>query len=426
MKKILLILILLFLTGCQSKTESVDNEMTLAGTSGDIIDSYEVENYDSQYTLFAFSVGGQVFNASSGYRLDRVSFYLKKNAISSCDITAKLYEATGTYGVDTHATGTVLSTSDIVNASTFKTSFSFITFNFPNKYQLTAGNKYVVLINGCSTAIGNPIYMARDGSSPTHAGNYSGFTGWDSAYDAIFYVYGIPPIYSGAGDGFITNNDTTWAAARSAASGDVSYYTQDYTITRSFLNAISEKPTIDRTFLPFDTSAIPANASITSATLYVYMPSTPVCDEFTPSFFIGVVETSQASSTILSNADFDAVGSVVAATSTYAYAEAVYASSTYMSFSLNTTGLGWIKKSGETSSCGTNPGTTCLGLREGHDFENIDIGINSCAQIIATSVGDAGEEPYLVITYTFPDPNDSFKIKDGTVQIKSGVLQIKD
>jgi hypothetical protein len=412
MKKILLILILLLLTGCQAKTDIVSSveEDIILGAGSEVIDSYSESNYGIIGELYngGTTFGGQSFTATDRFIISS-KFYLSKTGSPTGNIVSKIYNCSGTYGTNNIPTGDPLATSSSYDVSSLTTAMQLIEFTFSdsNRIKLISGNKYCIGVSYSGGNSSNKVFYGADNTSPSHSGNfffYNSSSVWSSlnSADVVFYVYGDEAIYSTAGDGHVSYENLDWATLRGAATGDSNNYTYAYLYTRSVLSFFGDNPmVIDRSFLPFDTSAIPDDAIITSAILYVYMDATPVCTEFTPSYFLGVVQTSQASSTILTNADYDAVGSVAAATTTFAYAEAVYASSTYMEFPLNATGLSWIKKSGETSNCGTKTGVTCLGLREGHDLENISIVDQACVQRIVTSEGDADKKPYLVVNYTF-------------------------
>ena len=106
--------------------------------------------------------------------------------------------------------------------------------------------------------------------------------------------------YPTAGDGYIYSYSPSWNTAHDAISGSYGSY------TAGFVSAgIAKSATgyyIYRSFLPFDTSSIPDDAAITSASLNVYVYNKKNEDNDGDDF-ITLVQTSQASATTLSTAD---------------------------------------------------------------------------------------------------------------------------
>ncbi len=234
--------------------------------------------------------------------------------------------------------------------------------------------------------------------------------------------------YASSGDGYAyTQTDGDWAGAHDATSATVVNYTattsQAFTEEYNFFNTYTY---VGRSFLTFDTSVITNSMTIVSATLNVYVVDAYDADNDGQDY-MNVVQTDQPSSSALTAADFDNCGST---TNPVIGAAAVdltgVSSSTYLAFTLNSTGRGWIKRSGETSNCGTAAGVTCLGLREGHDIENSPI----LGSIFASTNGlyySASEEtgtsqdPYLSITYISPD---YLMIDGGTLKIDGGTMVV--
>jgi len=182
--------------------------------------------------------------------------------------------------------------------------------------------------------------------------------------------------FDGAGDGHIrykNGGSGSWSGMHDALTGTAAYPTDASgeidVLLYAFNGGFNQ---IRRAFFPFDTSSLAVSDSITSATLNVY--ATAVDDQLTDNNndWFNVVQTSQPSSTTLTTADYDLNGSAITnptegGTRIDASALSVNA---YNSWSLNATGIGWIKRSGQTSNCGTTAGYTCLGVREGHDALN--------------------------------------------------------
>ena len=208
------------------------------------------------------------------------------------------------------------------------------------------------------------------------------------------------PFYPTTGDGYISKNDFSWdiahdatsGSSQSAAAAQVAVATGN-TTTAYYLN---------RTFFPFDTSSIPDDASVTAATLNVY-PYAKKNDDNDGDDFVTVVQTSQASTTTLSTADFDQAGNINNPTEGVDTSERKditgVSTGAYLTFNLNSTGLGWISPTG----------TTNLGLREGHDV--IDSPFTSSSTTAAqrnylylrsSEYAGTTYDPYLQVTYTQP------------------------
>jgi hypothetical protein len=148
------------------------------------------------------------------------------------------------------------------------------------------------------------------------------------------------------------------------------------------------KYNIYRGFLPFNTSDIDAGATITSASLFVY-PTAVNDSDNDDQAYINVFQATFANPASPSTADYDQLGETkgssdhdITGTPTNAYKE----------FTLNATGIGWINKGG----------TTQLGLREGHDLENLAYAVGTFTRIRFAHSETTGtdKDPYLKITYT--------------------------
>lgn len=199
------------------------------------------------------------------------------------------------------------------------------------------------------------------------------------------------------GDSGLEYIDPTFSTARDATDAEngavyigVSRYTNQYDFVRGFV--------------PFDTSSIPDGATITSATLQMYVNSKDdACNDAYS--YISVVQSTQASSSSLANADYDQLGT------TKGSDDIDYTGVTtgaYNTWTLNATGLTWISKTG----------ITYLGLKDGHDIEN-NIGSLSGANMYSALNfqwhADANP-PILTVNYTLPAPVSSNTIKMQTVK----------
>lgn len=175
-----------------------------------LIDSYTEENYDNDGVIDIlhpssipdyYSAYGQCFTVKENMKLTKARFYLRKYGIPTGKLVARLYNITGTYGIDGKPIGSHLAESEEVTIEELPTSHALIDFNFieDNQYEMISGSHYVIVVLAKSGDVGFPykeVWVGRDYSSPTHDGNYCSFSdnNWyaSSAYDTIFYVYGTP------------------------------------------------------------------------------------------------------------------------------------------------------------------------------------------------------------------------------------------
>lgn len=187
--------------------------------------------------------------------------------------------------------------------------------------------------------------------------------------------------YAEAGDGGVlafgggSASAANWDAIHDATSGGLAGYTEalnDAYAARLRHIATTNGTQIGRMFLPFDTSAISASDTIDSATLEVYSRTVELAGSHT--LYVNVVEGFQPSETALTTADYDTAGDAVnsptegATRLSFTTNETNY--STSDTFTLNATGLSWVKKSGQTASCGSTAGYTCLAIRTGADMDD--------------------------------------------------------
>lgn len=135
------------------------------------------------------------------------------------------------------------------------------------------------------------------------------------------------------GDGTREYDDNTWATAYGAGSASLDY-------SRMSCSYVNPTYYLSRVFLPFDTSALTAGATITAAVLSLYLS-----DPHGASETWTVVQSTQASNTSLADDDYDAVGTTSGGT----LAASSIGASGYYDFTLNATGLSWINKTGYTA-----------------------------------------------------------------------------
>lgn len=179
--------------------------------------------------------------------------------------------------------------------------------------------------------------------------------------------------YAQNGDGQLDENDTVWATAHASSTGSLFQcqaslvaspdYVSNIAYVRSYHHTSAGKLDfatvgycISRAFIPFDTGFIPSGSNISAATLNIYVSST-TDGRNDGTDYVTVVQSSQASWTSLIKQDFDQDGAVTSPTEGVDTGQRKDITSisrnAYLTFTLNSTGIGWIKRLGETSSCGT-------------------------------------------------------------------------
>ena len=175
-----------------------------------VIDSYDAANQDFEATLYSDAVTGgpaggygQCFTGN-GYKIVDARFYLKRQSLPPGNITAKLWEMTGTFGVN-GLPGALLATSDSVAAlSVVPGTFGQTLFPFSgvNQYVTVNGTHYVITLEYTVGDGSNYIIVGMDSTTATHPGTWvfhSAETGgaWnsvDAGFDLIFYVDGDPVV----------------------------------------------------------------------------------------------------------------------------------------------------------------------------------------------------------------------------------------
>ncbi len=160
---------------------------------------------------------------------------------------------------------------------------------------------------------------------------------------------------------------------------------------------------ITRGFFPFDTNGIPVDNIVTAVTFNFYVTAKDD-DDNDGNDYIGIVQTTQASHLDLIAGDFDQCGTIDNPTQgATAIDIGNITLSAYNTWTFNATGLTWIKKNGQASSCGTGVGQTCLGLREGHDIVDSPYNGGANGNRIGgrfSETADITSDPYLTIEYT--------------------------
>ncbi|NUM25537.1 MAG: hypothetical protein HUU49_02815 [Candidatus Buchananbacteria bacterium] len=197
-----------------------------------------------------------------------------------------------------------------------------------------------------------------------------------------------------AGDGYVVysgTDTTTWETVRTATAGTSSDHTGAYAYTGGGESPFNSNRFLYRAFFPFDTSALPDDATINSAALVLNSAVNFLYpDEWG---FVTVVQSTQSSVSSLGAADFGLCGAI---NSPVEGSSRVFGTDigTNPVFSLpfNTTGISWINKTGYTK----------LGLREGHDISGVQpsggFGVSDVGIYTSEQAG-TGQDPYLEIIY---------------------------
>ncbi len=184
--------------------------------------------------------------------------------------------------------------------------------------------------------------------------------------------------YPAAGDGSASyQGASSWATTHDAATGTAATPTATTTNVSSGRGS-GGKYQIERSFLPFDTSALPDNATITGARLKVFVAS-KLNDDNDNYDFVTVVQGLEPSTLSLTTADYSLAGTINTPAESVDAAErkdiTSVATGAYLTFNVNNTGLGLVSKTGPTK----------LALREGHDVLNIPFAPSVATQTQAAS-----------------------------------------
>ena len=191
----------------------------------------------------------------------------------------------------------------------------------------------------------------------------------------------VESYYVGVGDGKVSRSDSDWDTARNTLDGETVNYTD--TVTYATVNYFWETYNCHRSFFPIDTSALPDNASISAASLFLYTASYNA-DEDGQNFCL--VQATQASVTQLTTDDYDECGALNNPTEGAARIPTPATTEVWNEFVLNTNGIEWISLTGYTK----------FGVRSSLDVDNIaPTGYNSTD--FQTSESDY--DPYLEVTY---------------------------
>jgi len=141
---------------------------------------------------------------------------------------------------------------------------------------------------------------------------------------------------------------------------------------------------ISRIIVGFNTSALTSGATVLTAITSLY------CDETAVEPNVALVTATPASSTAIADGDYDQLGATEGSD-----ARTTCVAAQYNNWTLNSTGRGWVNKTG----------ITILGFRKSRDLDNsAPVTDEQQSNVTFTGNGYAGttRDPKLVITYTLP------------------------
>ncbi|TSC75653.1 MAG: hypothetical protein G01um101431_1206 [Parcubacteria group bacterium Gr01-1014_31] len=198
--------------------------------------------------------------------------------------------------------------------------------------------------------------------------------------------------YAGAGDGYVYYSlefESNWDTAHHDIGTNA---TANYTGTTGQIASQADsggyKPM--RAFFPIDTSGIANSDEITAVRLKLYATAKTNSDN-DGNDYINVVQTTQADTASLVAADFDTCGSIHSPTTGATSVDIGNITTTaYNTLTLNSTGQGWISKTG----------TTQLGAREGHDLADDIPGSTNSVTFSTSEETGTSQDPVLEVDTT--------------------------
>lgn len=200
---------------------------------------------------------------------------------------------------------------------------------------------------------------------------------------------GTTTFFAHSGDGYVRNGwlADTWANVRGASSGSLwNSSSTEFSVHSGFDSGTTQYVNM-RGFIPFDTSSLPDDAVVTSATLHLYASSFPGGNGTTT----GIVLGTPASTTNLALGNYDQIGSTEGT-------DRVSVTTTgWKTYTLNSTGKGWISPTGWTN----------LAVRTVADLANYAPAHAGGFYIGAFfGTAESSNDPYLEITYTTGEEED--------------------
>src|SRR3990167_6856036 len=211
--------------------------------------------------------------------------------------------------------------------------------------------------------------------------------------------------FTSSGDGRVVAANASWATVHGATAGTSNDGSGSANVgTGVNLNEFN----IYRMFIPFNTSWLPDNASISSSTANIMISAGSISngDDDGDDWYNIVGTTSQASAIGLESEDYDQCAAITNPNEGSTRKDtSVLATEVYTIWTLDATGTAWILKDN----------WTLIGVREGHDAINISYGgangtFNSLDVYMSENAGTS-KDPYLDIEYTIPVVEAANKMK---------------
>lgn len=199
-------------------------------------------------------------------------------------------------------------------------------------------------------------------------------------------------IYASTGDGIVRTSKSTWAAVYGAATGD-----SVQNLTTGYCTWAKESASVFngyQPFHPFDTSSIPSTDTISSATYSVYLNG----DNLTDGQQITIGNSTQATWNSIITADFDQRGGATEGCTRISHPNG--ATTGYLDFAMNASGIAFIARSGETIPASASAsGKTQIAIRWSRDLDNSTPTANSYIQIRTADYTGTSSDPKLVVEH---------------------------
>lgn len=198
--------------------------------------------------------------------------------------------------------------------------------------------------------------------------------------------------YADAGDAVVRHANASWATLRAASAG-----TSVATTTPTYVGWEKEGANYNgyQPFHMFDTSAISASDTISSATFSIYLNGDNVVAD---SQQLSIGNSTQATWNSIGTGDFDQRGGSTEGCTRINCPTG--ATSGYLDFALNSTGLTFIARSGETIPASASAsGKTQLAIRWSSDLDNSTPTNRTYMQIRMENTAGTSSDPKLVVEH---------------------------
>ena len=257
---------------------------------------------------------------------------------------------------------------------------------------ITGVGGYITTADAAALEPGNNFDIEFSGYVDTAAGANKDIYFKDSALrlyvsgagdvSGVITAPGSTSAFSSTSDGWIIASNASYANARNAASGTV-WSAIDLFVGQENAAGVFN---IMRSYLYFDTSAIPDGAVISAASIYIYGTTDNSTNDFDIQVWNGMPDYPHDP---LAVGDY-AQGNYAGTGGTFNTSG--FATGSYNQIPLDATGIGWISKTG----------TTKLMLRSSRDVNQFQPGVGVAEYVIFESSDTAGttQDPYITITYT--------------------------